>query len=166
MGLSSFMQRKSIGHSRRKQGEQGGLDLRISRRRQLPGAGHVSSGEVLPNIATRGVPTAAARCMGPVSLVTKAEQLFKAAASSHNEVCPARLIIGASKFQPLVIARIEVAISFVNGISPFPPKKMTPQPDQARASRIIHSKFSLGQRLAGPYSAPGLIPSHLIVGAS
>src|SRR5260221_12132681 len=67
--LRLFMQRKSIGHARRKQGAHG---TRERSRICLPSPGNpgaVSSGEELPNKASTGVPTAAAKCMGPVSLV-------------------------------------------------------------------------------------------------
>src|ERR1043166_10205808 len=64
------MQRKSIGHSRRKQGEQGALAV-SNWWRGPPGIpGPVNVGDVLPNGTTTGVPTAAATCIGPESFVS------------------------------------------------------------------------------------------------
>ena len=57
-------------------------------------AGPVISGAVLPKGTTTGVPTAAARCMGPVSLVRSRRQNLSAPASSRKVVWPARLMIG------------------------------------------------------------------------
>src|SRR5271170_3285624 len=75
--LMPFMQRKSIGHSRRKHGEHGASDL-SKRFRASPGRpGPVSSGDVLPNGTTTGVPSAAATCIGPVSFVNKTPHVFK-----------------------------------------------------------------------------------------
>src|SRR5208283_2084874 len=60
------MQRKSIGHWRKKQG----LHSTGSRTMMLRGdSGPVSSGDVEPQMLTVGVPRAAAICIGPVSLV-------------------------------------------------------------------------------------------------
>ena len=79
-----FMQRKSIGHSRKKQGEHGALDFKIFAFGE--NIGPVNSGDVLPNGTTTGVPSADATCIGPVSFVSKTRQHFKSAISSRNEV--------------------------------------------------------------------------------
>lgn len=81
-----FMQRKSIGHSRKKHGEHGASDFN-SRCRASPGKpGPVNSGDVLPNGTTTGVPSAAATCIGPVSFVSSTRQSFSNAMSSRSEV--------------------------------------------------------------------------------
>jgi len=49
-------------------------------------SGAVNSGDVLPNRATTGVPTAAAKCIGPVSLVSSTSQHRSAAHNSRSEV--------------------------------------------------------------------------------
>src|ERR1019366_6174291 len=91
--LMPFMQRKSIGHSRKKHGEHGASDL-SKRWRGSPGKpGPVNSGDVLPNGTITGVPSAAATCIGPVSLVSRTQQSFSKAISSRSEVLPARLKI-------------------------------------------------------------------------
>ncbi len=83
-----FMQRKSIGHSRRKHGEHGASDL-IKKFRASPGKpGPVNSGDVLPNGTTTGVPSAAATCIGPVSFVKSTRHSFSNAISSRKEVWP------------------------------------------------------------------------------
>src|SRR5258707_7138531 len=83
--------RKSIGQVRRKHGEQGTWDF-SNRCRGSPGKpGPVNSGEVLPNGTTTGVPTAAATCIGPVSLVSNRRQCLSKAQSSRSVVFPARL---------------------------------------------------------------------------
>jgi hypothetical protein len=87
--LMPFMQRKSIGHSRRKHGEHGAADL-ISWFRVSPGnPGPVNSGEVLPNGTTTGVLSAAATCIGPVSFVSRTRQIFSKAINSRRDVFPA-----------------------------------------------------------------------------
>ena len=88
--LIPLIQRRSMGHSRRKQGEQGAPHVN-NRWRALPGSpGPVKSCELLPNSATTRVPTAAATCIGPVSLVSRTRQDFKSAISSRREVLPHR----------------------------------------------------------------------------
>src|SRR5439155_1330453 len=62
--LMPVMQRKSIGHVRRKQGAQGALDLSKRWEGSLGKPGPVNSGEVLPKGTTTGVPRAAATCIG------------------------------------------------------------------------------------------------------
>lgn len=86
-----FMQRKSIGHSRKKHGEQGASDFRIFE--LLEKTGPVNSGDVLPKIATTGVFKAAATCIGPVSFVKSTRQIFKSAINSRSEVFPAKFRI-------------------------------------------------------------------------
>ena len=83
------MQRKSIGHSRRKHGEHRAPDFKIFA--LLEKTGPVSSGDVLPNGTTTGVPSAAATCIGPVSFVKTRRQIFINAISSRKEVWPAIL---------------------------------------------------------------------------
>src|ERR1035441_7829916 len=88
--LMPFRQRKSMGHSRRKHGEQGASDF-SKRCRGSPGKpGPVSSGDVLPNGTTTGVPSAAATCIGPESLVNSTRHNFSSAISSRSDVLPAR----------------------------------------------------------------------------
>src|SRR5688572_5664035 len=87
-----FIHLKSIGHSLKKHGAQGAAP-KIKRCFLSPGIpGPVSSGEVLPNGTTTGVPTAAATCIGPVSLVRTTRQNFNPTHNSRSEVFPARLI--------------------------------------------------------------------------
>ena len=77
------IQRKSIGHLRRKQG----LHSTGSRTMPLRGdSGPVSSGEVEPQMLTVGVPSAAAICMGPVSLVRSILQNRSSAHRSSSVV--------------------------------------------------------------------------------
>ena len=65
--LTAFMQRKSIGHSRRKQG----LHSTWCRKIVCPlPSGPVRRGSVEPKTATTGTPSNAARCIVPVSLVS------------------------------------------------------------------------------------------------
>ena len=89
--LISLIQRKSIGHSLRKQGEQGAEDRRNAWRPAPVSPGPVNSGEVLPKGTTTLAPTAAATCMGPVSFVKTTRQKDISAQSSRNEVLPATL---------------------------------------------------------------------------
>ncbi len=81
-----FMQRKSIGHSRRKHGEHGASDFKTVA--LLEKIGPVNSGDVLPNGTTTGVPSAAATCIGPVSFVKRTRQSFRSDMSSRKEVLP------------------------------------------------------------------------------
>ena len=65
--VMAFMQRKSIGHSRRKQG----LHSTWCRKTVCPlPSGPVRRGSVEPKTATTGTPSNAARCIVPVSLVS------------------------------------------------------------------------------------------------
>src|SRR4051812_723800 len=65
--VTAFMQRKSIGHSRRKQG----LHSTWCRKIVWPSPrGLVRRGSVEPKTATTGTPSKAARCIVPVSLVS------------------------------------------------------------------------------------------------
>jgi hypothetical protein len=57
------------------------------------GHGPVRAAEVLPNGDSTVVPTAAATCIGPVSLVMNILQAFTSAHSSLSEVRPAKLVI-------------------------------------------------------------------------
>lgn len=81
-----FMQRKSIGHSRKKHGEHGASDFKIFD--PLEKIGPVNPGDVLPKIATAGISKAAATCIGPVSFVKRTRQIFKSDISSRSEVLP------------------------------------------------------------------------------
>src|SRR4029077_3356427 len=65
--LTAFMQRKSIGHSRRKQGLHSTWGRKIGC--PLP-SGPVRRGSVEPKTAPTGTPSNAARCIVPVSLVS------------------------------------------------------------------------------------------------
>ena len=146
------MQRKSIGHSRKKHGEHGASDL--SRRWRAPpgNPGPVSSGDVLPNGTTTGVPSAAATCIGPVSFVSKTRQSFSNDISSRSEVWPDKL-----KFVDCGL-RIADSICAVNGWSSLPPNRSQAQFVRCWISFAAAMYFSAGQRLAGPYSAPGFRP--------
>ena len=66
-----------------------GSDDRQSARAGEP-SGPVRSGSLDPKIATIGVPTAAARCIGPVSLVITKSQALSPAASTGSVVRPPR----------------------------------------------------------------------------
>ena len=57
---------------------------------QRPVGANPSSGEVGPKIATTGVPTAWARCIGAESLVTASIAVASPAAASRIHRCPAR----------------------------------------------------------------------------
>ena len=137
------MQRKSMGHSRRKQGAQGTSPT------MAPRGGPVSSGEVLPNGTITGTPTAAARCMGPVSFVRTALQQRNRAQSSRSVVLPARSITGPEH---------PAAICAVRGASFAPPKRIQPQLSFVCKRFAASTNRSIGQRFAGPYSAPGFKP--------
>ena len=91
-----FMQRKSIGHSRKKHGEHGASDFKIFD--PLEKIGPVNSGDVLPNGTTTGVPSAAATCIGPVSFVSNTRQSFRSAISSRKEVLPDKLMCVSGEF--------------------------------------------------------------------
>src|SRR5213594_3902721 len=90
------MQRKSMGHLRRKHGAQETFPVRSLCGEEAPSGnpGPVNSGEVLPNGTTNWVPTAAARCIGPVSFVSNTRHNRTAAQNSRSEVFPAKLTIG------------------------------------------------------------------------
>src|SRR6185369_10412715 len=158
------MQRKSIGHSRRKQGAHGTGDWSKTFC-ALPGnPGLVNAGEVLPKSATTGVPSAAARCIGPVSFVSTTSQALSRAASSRNEVAPARLStpafwLGSTDKPGAGDATIPVWILAAKSTSPFPPKIIQRQFVRCLISRAAATKRSDGQRLAAPYSAPGFRPN-------
>src|SRR5688572_27542398 len=51
------------------------------------------------------------------------------------------------------------AISLANPVSPAPPVIIQEQASDAPMFRAALMKYSAGQRLAGPYSAPGFRPS-------
>lgn len=88
-----FMQRKSIGHSRKKHGAQDASDFN-KRCRGLPGIpGPVISGDVLPKGTTTGVPNAAATCIGPVSFVSRTRESLSNAINSRRDVWPATLLM-------------------------------------------------------------------------
>src|SRR4030095_10482694 len=115
----SVMHRKSIGHSRRKHGEHGTCRSKNLCRESPGNPGPVIRQEVLPNGTTTGVPTAAATCIGPVSLVSTTSHALSAAQSSRSEVSPARRQI-LSDDTPS--ARIPVATSFASSRSERPPR--------------------------------------------
>src|SRR5271154_4252953 len=113
--LMPFIQRKSMGHSRRKHGEHGASDL-IKRFRASPGKpGPVNSGDVLPKITTTGTPSADATCIGPVSFVKSTRQDFKSDINSRKEVLPARLEIADCGLRIADSIRLIIVASF------FPP---------------------------------------------
>src|ERR1035437_3115600 len=85
--LMPFMQRKSIGHSRKKHGEHAASDFN-SRCCGSPGSpGPVNSGDVLPKGTTTSVPSAAATCIGPVSFVSRSEEHTSELQSRQYLVC-------------------------------------------------------------------------------
>src|SRR5204862_2296470 len=90
--LIAVMQRRSIGQTRKKQGEHGTPARRIRWRELVGRPGPVISGEVLPKGTTTGVPTAAATCIGPLSLLSSTRQYFSRTQSSRRVVWPERLI--------------------------------------------------------------------------
>jgi len=57
------------------------------------------------------------------------------------------------------VAAMAAARSRANSISELPPKTQQWQPVSRRTRCAVAIKFSRGQRFAGPYSAPALIPS-------
>ncbi len=146
------MQRKSMGHSRRKHGEQGAFDFNKRWRVSAGKPGPVNSGEVLPKGTMTGVPSAAATCMGPVSLVSSTRQSFSKAINSRSEVRPDRLLSVECG------VRSADSIWFAISTSPRPPKINQVQFVLWRISFAAAIKRSTGQRLAGPYSAPGFKP--------
>ena len=157
------MHRKSIGQTRRKQGEQGACD-RINRFLPLFGKpGPVNSGEVLPNGTTTGVPSAAATCIGPVSLVSRTRHSLSNAQSSRREVLPAKFNGRASWPLPCLsfwLRRIPSVIRFAVSRSPFPPNISHRQFNRFSSSIAAARKRSLGHLLAGPYSAPAFKPTN------
>ena len=84
------MQRKSIGHSRRKHGEHGAADFKYGWRNAPQEIGPVNSGDVLPKMAITRISNAAATCIGPVSFVSKTRHNFNSDINSRNEVLPAK----------------------------------------------------------------------------
>src|SRR5436190_24373192 len=87
------MHRKSIGHSRKKQGEHGALPLsnRCLASPRRPGA--VRAGEVLPKGTMTEVPSAAATCIGPESLVNSTRESFNVDIKPRRVEPPAQLMI-------------------------------------------------------------------------
>jgi hypothetical protein len=151
------IQRKSIGQSRRKHGAQGTGACRNwwlgpSEGRCSPLAtggkpGAVNSGEVLPKGVTTDDPTAAAKCMGPESLVNTTAQARKIAHKSRRLVCPAkqRTLLGG----PALAAAICSAIAEASGTSAGPPNT-----HQDR-TRPPHSNRTKATTLSPP--APGIV---------
>ena len=146
------MQRKSMGHSRRKQGEQGmpggAQDLR--RAADTDRAGHFRRGaakERDDRSAHGGGKVHRGRCRWSGA----GGRISGAATSSRKVVWPARLMTGPGRPGLLEAGAISAArirdrqarqrLSSGSGFAP------------AAQGRLM--KDSTGQRLAGPYSAPG-----------
>ena len=144
------MQRKSTGQCRRKHGAHGASPSRRWWRGSPGNPGPVSSGEVLPKGTTTGTPKAAARCMGPVSLVITTRHKASAAINSASVVWPASEVTERP-------CRRWVS-SPASGMSAGPPKRTKWHPVLSDSNRADPAKRSNGQRLAGPYSAPALSP--------
>jgi len=83
--------------------------------------GPVNSGDVLPKMATTGTSSAAATCIGPVSLVKSTRQSFKSDMSSRKEVWPHKLRIANCEL------RISDSIRFAISESFLPPNKIQTQ---------------------------------------
>src|SRR3954470_2455111 len=80
---TAFMQRKSIGHLRRKQGLHSTWRLMTT---WLGPNGPVNLGSVDPKIATVGTPSSAARCIVPVSFVKTNRQILSSLISCSTVV--------------------------------------------------------------------------------
>ena len=107
------MQRKSIGHTRRPQGLHS--TPRLTMRTRVPN-GPVARSSVEPKMATSGIPSAAARCMGPESFVTINLHRAMSASNCRKEVSPAA-IAG--------VCFMALAISSARGRSAADPKIST-----------------------------------------
>ena len=144
--LTAFMQRKSIGHSRRKQG----LHSTWCRKTVCPlPSGPVRSGSVEPKTAITGTPTNVARCMVPVSLVSSKRHCRSSSISCSSVVCPIRL----TQSSPIAAAICSpIAASF------FVPNRIHCADDCAVIFAAASANRSGNHRLAGPYSAPGQRP--------
>src|SRR5216684_5956196 len=128
----SFMQRKCpSGHTRAWQG----LQSRCSHTTRAAGeAGGVCSGFDEPKRATCGRPSAAAMCIRPESLLTTNAAPAMRWRASSSVVLPMRLFPGM----------------------PPPDSRSLPEPRRTTSMpRHCASSLKYGQRLAGPYSAPG-----------
>src|SRR5262245_57965227 len=141
-GAIESMQRKSIGHSRRKQGEQGALE--VSRWcLESPGRpGPVNAGEVLPKGTTTDVPSAAATCIGPESLVRTRRESLRVDMRSRRFPLPAL-------FTMRVLARPITSAQRAASFGP-PIAIQTAFGIRSQTWRATAANRSAGQRLAGP----------------
>ena len=141
------MQRKSIGHTRRPQGLHS--TPRLTMRTRVPN-GPVARSSVEPKMATSGIPSAAARCMGPESFATINLHRAMSASNCRKEVSPAA-IVG--------VCFMELAISSARGRSAADPKISTSAFNAPIRRSASPAKRSGNQRLAGPKAAPGARPT-------
>src|SRR3972149_4995500 len=126
------MQRKCpSGHARAWQGLH---SIFSQSTRAAEDGGGVCSGLDEPNSATWGVPVAAATCISPESLVTTDAAPAIRSMASSSVVCPTRFLPGIC------------SASFLSDEDPSKP---------IWESSFEASSRKCGQRVAGPYSAPG-----------
>src|SRR5262245_50435546 len=100
---------------------------------------------VEPKITTVGAPVAAARCARPESL-----QIVPAA-PAQSASCSSVVVVPASE---RALVPIAPATASASARSFAAPQTNTPRP-RSTQRRPNAAKRSVGQRLAGPYAAPG-----------
>ena len=132
------MQRWSMGHSRRPQGAHS-TGSRTSALR--PPHGAVSRQSVGPKTATSGVPRAAARCIGPESLVSSRRSPASTPTSSSREVWPVSTRTGPGSRAATASARLR---------SWAEPTSTSVAPVARCSSCPASAKRSGSQRLAPP----------------
>ncbi len=140
------MQRKSIGHLRKKHGLHSTWCRTVMC--QSP-SGPVRRGSVEPKIATVGTPSKEARCMVPVSFVSNKRHLRNSSISCSSVVWPMRLTQESPSARAIVSPTV---MSF--GV----PKRIHCTDNFAETAVATSANRSGNHRLAGPYSAPGQRP--------
>ena len=133
------------GHSRLKQGLQTMSIFAIFARGD---SGGVYAGDDEPNSATSGTPTAAAACMRPESLLTTTAGERQEVDRGAEVRCAGEVVAAPPASSDAAITASAAGRSFGEPIS------QTRMPSAMK--RVASAaKCSAGQRLAGPYSAPG-----------
>ena len=140
---TAFMQRKSIGHLRKKQGLHSTWCRTIMCRSP---SGPVRRGSVEPKIATVGTPSKEARCMVPVSFVSNKQHFRNSSISCSSVVWPMRFTHESPSVLPIVSPTV---MSF--GV----PKRIHCTDDFEEPAAATSANRSGNYRFADPYSAPG-----------
>ncbi len=141
------MQRWSIGHSRSRHGAHSAPRAPAERD---PQTGAVSRQSVEPKTATSGVPRAAARCIGPESLVSSS----RSSAQDADEIGERRLAAQHARGPPSMRRRSPRRAA----ARPREPTIATRVPVRRATTAAAAAKRSGIQRLAVPKAAPGLMP--------